>query len=373
MLDVNNKRATLTTAKLTERSPSVQEKSEMLAKEIRVADDFQFACADIVQYTTDDLATSYLNNYQRLLKPIKWFLTHYAKDFPKLMRLLDYDQFIITKATFMGEGGEKIVLRVTARIKESDENNSNQPLEVGFGLRLHKGKGETFADVYNGLENEFKQFKLFRRLNGVAIIFHKLYGTHSVINNEVNCSDLENDKFRDGLLQNHIYLVSVGEFVEGLDVGEILERDNYTIDFKKNVIMESAKTLARTWLLSLQSEPPGTPQTENRVGCVITDLHDGQVVWLRKPLTHLMRVVIIDLGAFMYIDRIRFTKTLITFVEGELKIIGLSNSQKDLTLIMNGVLAEIDSTASMIEPHFLTETEFHQEASQLRRILVQSI
>jgi hypothetical protein len=44
----------------------------------------------------------------------------YVKEFPKLMRLLDYDKFIITKATFMSEGGEKIVLQVTATIKDSE-------------------------------------------------------------------------------------------------------------------------------------------------------------------------------------------------------------------------------------------------------------
>ncbi|GEM_PF-1690634 len=249
-------------------SPHFLEEAEMREKDIRVADDFQFASAKIAQYTTDDLAESYLNNYQKMLKPIKLFLVHYAKEFPKLMRLLDYDKFIVTKATFMGEGGEKIVLRVTATIKESDENKAelNQPIEVGFGLRLHKGEGETFEEVSNGLENEFRHFKLFRRLNGVAIVFHKLYGTQRIKNSEAHFSYLENDPIRESFLKNHIYLVSVGEFVEGLDVGEILERENYDIGFKKNVIMESAKTLARTWLLSLKSEQAHENQPEKRVG-----------------------------------------------------------------------------------------------------------
>jgi len=84
-----------------------------------------------------------------------------------------------------------------------------------------------------------------------------------------------------------------------------------------------------------------------------------------------MRVVMIDFGDIMYIDRIRFTKALITFIEGELQRIGLSHSQKDLEFIINGLLEEIDNTASMIEPHFLTETEFCHEAAQFRSLLVQ--
>ncbi len=127
----------------------------MIAKDIYVADDFQFVYAEITQYTTDDLAKIYLNNYKQLLKSIKLFLVHYVKEFSQLMRLLDYDKFIITKATFMGEGGEKIVLQVTATIKDNHENETQlkQPLEVGFGLRLHKGKGYTFAEIKNILEN----------------------------------------------------------------------------------------------------------------------------------------------------------------------------------------------------------------------------
>gem|GEM_PF-3033477 len=106
-------------------------------------------------------------------------------------------------------------------------------------------------------------------------------------------------------------------------------------------------------------------------GSVIADLHDGQVVFLSKRLNHFMRVVMIDFGDIMYIDRIRFTKALITFIEGELQRIGLSHSQKDLEFIINGLLEEIDNTASMIEPHFLTETEFCHEAAQFRSLLVQ--
>jgi hypothetical protein len=342
--------------------------------DICVADDFQFAYAKITQYTIDDLAYHYLNSYQPLLKPIEWFLVHYAKEFPKLMRLLDYDKFIIKKATFMGEGGEKIVLKVTATIKDSDGNEGqlNQPIEVSFGLRLHKGKGETFEDVSNGVQNEFRHFKLFRRLNGVAIVFHKLYGTQLIENSEANFSFITNNPIRESLLKNHIYLVSVGEFVEGLDVGEILERENYDIGFKKNVIMESAKTLARAWLLSLKSEPANNNQPEKRVGCVIADLHDGQIVFLSKRLNHFMRVMMIDFGAVIYIDKIRFTNTLITFIKEELKIIGLSHSQKDFEFIINGLLEEVDNTTSMIEPHFLTETAFCHEASQFRNFLVQS-
>lgn len=344
----------------------------MIDKDIRVADDFQFAYAKIAQYTNDSTADSYLNNYKPLLKSIKLFLVHYAKEFPKLMRLLDYDKFIITKATFMGEGGEKIVIRVSATIKEIDDGklNPRPPIAVGFGLRLHKGEGETFEEVSNTVENEFTHFKLFRRLNGVAIVFHKLYGIQRIENCEAHFSYLEDDTLRESLLQNHIYLVSVGEFVEGLDVGEILERQNYDIGLKKDVIMEAAKTLARTWLLSLKPEQPH--DTEKRVGCVIADLHDGQVVFSSKRFNHFMRVVMIDFGAIMYIDRIGFTKALISFIEGELKIIGLSYSQKDFEFIINRLLEEVDNTTSLIEPHFLTETEFCHEAAQFRSLLVQS-
>jgi len=351
-------------------SPHLLEGPEMMNKDIRVADDFQFAYAKIAQYTNDSTADSYLNNYKPLLKPIKLFLEHYAKELPKLMRLLDYDKFIITKATFMGEGGEKIVLRVTATIKESNDGELTQPIEVGFGLRLHKGSGETFEEVSEGVENEFTHFKLFRRLNGVAIVFHKLYGIQRIENSEAHFSYIENDPLRESLLQNHIYLVSVGEFVEGLDVSEILERQNYDIGFKTNVIMEAAKTLARAWLLSLKPEP--ADDTEKLVGSVIADLHDGQVVFSSNRLNHLMRVVMIDFGAIMYVDRVRFTKALISFIKGELNIIDLSYSQKDFEFIINRLLEEVDDTTSLIQPHFLTETEFCHEADQFRSLLVQS-
>jgi len=340
----------------------------MIAKDIRVADDFQFMHAEITQYTTDDSAASYLNNYKPLLEPIKLFLVHYAKEFPQLIRLLDYDKFIITKATFMGEGGEKIVLQVTATIKDSNEAKLNQPLEVGFGLRLHKGEGYTFEEVKNVLENEFKHFKLFRRLNGIAIVFHKLYGTQLIENSKANFSYMENNQIRESLLKKHIYLVSIGEFVEGLDVGEILERKNYDIGFKKNVIVESAKTLTRAWLLSLKLEQAHENQSRKRVGFTIADLHDGQIVFLNTQLNYFMRAVMIDFGAVIYIDRIRFAKALITFIKGELKVIGLY-SQKDFEFIINSILEEVDNTTSMIEPHFLTETEFFHEVAQFRSIL----
>jgi hypothetical protein len=60
------------------QSPNFFEEPEMIAKDIRVSDNFQFMCAEIAQYTTDDLAESYLNNYKPLLKPIKLFLVHYV-------------------------------------------------------------------------------------------------------------------------------------------------------------------------------------------------------------------------------------------------------------------------------------------------------
>ena len=119
-------------------------------------------------------------------------------------------------------------------------------------------------------------------------------------------------------------------------------------------------------------EPANDNQPEKRVGCVIADLHDGQIVFLSKRLNHFMRSVMIDFGAIIYIDKIRFTKALITFIKGELKIIGLSHSQKDFEFIINGLLEEVDNTTSMIEPDFLTETAFCHEASQFRNLLVQS-
>ncbi len=212
---------------------------------------------------------------------------------------------------------------------------------------------------------------MFRRLNGVAIVFHKLYGTQFIESSEANFSYMENDQIREILLKKHIYFVSIGEFVEGLDVGEILEQKNYDTKFKQNVIMESGKMLARAWLLSLKSEQVHENQPEKRVGFIIDDLHDGQIVFLSKRLNHLMEAVMIDFGAVIYIDRIS-TKTLIIFIKEELKIIDQYYSQKDFEFIINDILEEIDNTISIIEPYFLTETEFFHEAYLFRSILVQN-